>query len=124
MTPVMASIPAAYQPWAIAPHSEDQKGQEQDKHLELPPQCAYGSSLYHSFLTEHYHTGILTAAAGPVLSARVGHGGGSEDAALYRQEADKSTVTNLQVPCHLVESKDPDYTPGLFIKHTPAGKND
>lgn len=58
---MLASVPADYQPRAIAPHSEDQKGWKQDNHLKLPPQYEYVSLLYHSFLTKRYHTAVLNS---------------------------------------------------------------
>lgn len=72
LTPGLASIPAVYQLWAAAPHSEDRKVSKQDKHLKLPPQNVYVSLRYHSFRTKRYHTGVLTAVAGTALSARAG----------------------------------------------------
>lgn len=49
VNPVLASIPAAFQPQAIASHLEDQESCKQDKHLKLWPQYEYVSLLYHSF---------------------------------------------------------------------------
>lgn len=116
VNPVSAFVPAGCQPRAITPHSADQEGWKEDSHLKLPPQCEYVSVLYHSLLTKRYNTAVLTAVAGTVLSDRVDHSWGSKDAALCRQKADKRTVANSQVPCHLVESTDLGNTPGLFIK--------